>query len=82
MLAARFAGRPIFVRELLPQDLKIEIAQLTRIEAMRAATFLAGVVGQGHARQMDPQRARHGNVSSAAIVQNPSMLLLGFGRAW
>jgi uncharacterized protein (DUF2252 family) len=54
MLAARFASRPIFVRELLPQDLKIEIAQLTRIEAMKAATFLAGVVGQAHARQMDP----------------------------
>ena len=53
MLAAQFASRPIFVRELLPQDLKLEIAQLTRVEAMRAATFLARVVGKAHARQMD-----------------------------
>jgi uncharacterized protein (DUF2252 family) len=53
MLAAQFANRPVFVRELLPQDLKLEIAQLTRVEAMKAATFLAGVVGQAHARQMD-----------------------------
>jgi uncharacterized protein (DUF2252 family) len=53
MLAAQFARRPIFVRELLPQDLKVEISQLTRIEAMRAANFLASVVGKAHARQMD-----------------------------
>jgi uncharacterized protein (DUF2252 family) len=53
MLAAQLGSRPIFVRELLPQDLKLEIAQLTCAEAMRAAMFLAGVVGKAHARQMD-----------------------------
>jgi uncharacterized protein (DUF2252 family) len=53
MLAAQLGDRPIFVRELLPQDLKLEIARLTRAEAMRAAMFLAGVVGRAHARQMD-----------------------------
>jgi uncharacterized protein (DUF2252 family) len=53
MLAAQLGSRPIFVRELLPQDLKLEIAQLTRAAAMRAAMFLAGVVGKAHARQMD-----------------------------
>src|SRR5580704_1668366 len=53
MLAAQLGNRPVFVRELLPQDLKLEIAQLTRAEAMRAAMFLAGVVGTAHARQMD-----------------------------
>jgi uncharacterized protein (DUF2252 family) len=53
MLATQFAGRPIFVRELLPQDLKLEINQLKRVEAMRAANFLAAVVGKAHARQMD-----------------------------
>jgi uncharacterized protein (DUF2252 family) len=53
MLATQFAGRPIFVRELLPQDLKLEINQLKRVEAMRAANFLASVVGKAHARQMD-----------------------------
>jgi uncharacterized protein (DUF2252 family) len=53
MLATRLLGRPIVVRELLPQDLKLEIDQMTRIEAMEVARFLAGVVGTAHARQMD-----------------------------
>jgi uncharacterized protein (DUF2252 family) len=41
------------IRELLPQDLKIEIDRLTTKQAMNAASFLAGVVGKAHARQMD-----------------------------
>jgi uncharacterized protein (DUF2252 family) len=53
MRAERLLDKSVFVRELLPQDLKIEIAQLTREEAMRTARFLAGVVGRAHARQMD-----------------------------
>ena len=43
----------MFVRELLPQDLKLEIERLNRDEATAAARFLAGVVGRAHARQMD-----------------------------
>src|SRR3984893_14871334 len=53
MRAERFLNKSIVVRELLPQDLKIELAELTRDEAMRAACFLASVVGRAHARQMD-----------------------------
>jgi uncharacterized protein (DUF2252 family) len=53
MRAARFLNRSVFMRELLPQDLKLEIDQLTRAEAVNAARFLAGVVGAAHARQMD-----------------------------
>lgn len=53
MRASRFLDRPVFVRELLPQDLKVEINQLTREEAMKVARFLALVVGKAHARQMD-----------------------------
>jgi uncharacterized protein (DUF2252 family) len=53
MLAARFLDRAVFLRELLPQDLQLEIEQLTREEATKAARFLAAVVGQAHARQMD-----------------------------
>jgi uncharacterized protein (DUF2252 family) len=37
----------------MPQDLKLEIDQLTRQEAVAAASYLAGVVGKAHARQMD-----------------------------
>jgi uncharacterized protein (DUF2252 family) len=53
MVASQLAKRPVFIRELLPQDLKIEISQLTTQEAMTAASFLAGIVGKAHARQMD-----------------------------
>lgn len=53
MLSAQLCGRPVFVREPLPQDLKLEIDQLTVNEAMLAARFLASVIGKAHARQMD-----------------------------
>ncbi|MBS7810566.1 DUF2252 family protein [Roseococcus pinisoli] len=53
MLPARLLGRSVFVRELLPQDLKLEIERLTQAEATEVAQFLAEVVGRGHARQMD-----------------------------
>jgi uncharacterized protein (DUF2252 family) len=53
MVAGRVAGRSVFIRELLPQDLKIEIDRLTVEDAMKAASFLAGVVGKAHVRQMD-----------------------------
>ena len=57
MRAARLLGRAVFVRELLPQDLKLELEVLSRDEATEMATYLAGVVGRAHARQMgDAQR--------------------------
>jgi uncharacterized protein (DUF2252 family) len=53
MRAARLVERAVVLRELLPQDMKLTIEQLTRDEAMKAARFLALVVGKAHARQMD-----------------------------
>jgi uncharacterized protein (DUF2252 family) len=53
MVAARFMGRDIFLRELMPQDLKLELDKLTCNEAVLAARFLASVVGKAHGRQMD-----------------------------
>ncbi len=53
MLAARLLGKPVVLRELLPQDLKLEVDQFSRSEATRAARYLANVVGRAHARQMD-----------------------------
>jgi uncharacterized protein (DUF2252 family) len=52
MLAARLLDKGVFIRELLPQDLKLEIEQLTRDEAIELAEFLARVVGRAHARQL------------------------------
>jgi uncharacterized protein (DUF2252 family) len=53
MVAEPLMEQSVFVRELLPQDLKLEIDQLTRAEAMKAAHFLALVVGKAHSGQMD-----------------------------
>jgi uncharacterized protein (DUF2252 family) len=53
MIARRFMDRGVFVRELMPQDLKLEIDQLTVAEAVRTASYLAYVVGKAHASQMD-----------------------------
>jgi len=53
MLSQRFMDRGVFIRELMPQDLKLEIDQLSMEEAVRTASYLAYVVGQAHAAQMD-----------------------------
>lgn len=52
MVAAKVLGKAVFVRELLPQDLKLEIERLSVDEALDVAEFLAHVVGRAHARQM------------------------------
>lgn len=53
MLPAKLLGRSVVMRELLPQDLKLEMESLTVEEAVAAARHLAFVVGLAHARQMD-----------------------------
>jgi uncharacterized protein (DUF2252 family) len=53
MRAATLLDSQVFVRELLPQDLKLDINRMGRKQAMRVARFLASVVGRAHARQMD-----------------------------
>ena len=52
MLPARLLRRPVVLRELTPQDLKLEFDLLTQADAARAARYLAAVVGRSHARQM------------------------------
>ncbi len=53
MAAVDVLDRPMILRELAPQDLKLEIDQFSRGEAVQAARYLAYVVGRAHARQMD-----------------------------
>jgi uncharacterized protein (DUF2252 family) len=48
----------VFIRELRPQDLKLELAHLDAEETLCVARFLAGVVGRAHARQMGPDDRR------------------------
>lgn len=59
MIAAKLGRRSVFLRELAPQDLKLEVDQFTQGQAVKAARYLAAVVGKAHARQMDKdQRAK------------------------
>ena len=53
MIAQRFLEHGVFIRELLPQDLKLELDQMSIEEAIRMSSYLAYVVGCAHARQMD-----------------------------
>ncbi len=52
------SGRSVFVRELTPQDLQLELNQLDAGEATKVSAYLAAVVGKGHSRQMNPDQRR------------------------
>jgi uncharacterized protein (DUF2252 family) len=72
MVATRIAGRPVFIRELRPQDLKFELEEITQDQAIQTARFLAGVVGRAHARQMDiPTRKKWLSTLKKQQAQNP-----------
>jgi uncharacterized protein (DUF2252 family) len=53
MRAVTLMEKSVFVRELLPQDLKIEMDSVTREEAIDVARYLAAILGKAHSRQMD-----------------------------
>ena len=57
MIHETILDKPVFIRELLPQDLKIELESITEVEAARVAHHLAGVLGIAHARQLTPEDA-------------------------
>ena len=79
MLPWRFRRTPVVLRELLPQDLKLEMDQLTREEAVGAARFLASVVGQAHASQM-PAKIRRKWLSD--LKRNRAQKLDAPSRLW
>jgi uncharacterized protein (DUF2252 family) len=58
MVAAKAFGRSLFIRELSPQDLKLEVDQFSNSQAVTASDYLAFVVGKAHARQMDDTTRR------------------------
>jgi uncharacterized protein (DUF2252 family) len=53
MVPGRLLDKPVVMRELMPQDLKIEVDRLAQSEAMALAAYLAAVVGRAHGRQLD-----------------------------
>jgi uncharacterized protein (DUF2252 family) len=78
MMAGKLLARSVVIRELMPQDLKLEIDQLSREEAVNSARYLAEVVGKAHARQMDAATRREFATSfkrrKAARIDAPSWL--------
>lgn len=46
MMAARIQGKTVFIRELRPQDLKIDLEQMDSVDAMDVASYLGNVVGR------------------------------------
>jgi uncharacterized protein (DUF2252 family) len=54
-LCGSLFGKPVVIRELMPQDLKVDIDRLTREEAVTVARYLAKVVARAHGRQMDSE---------------------------
>ncbi|WP_347558912.1 DUF2252 family protein [Robbsia sp. KACC 23696] len=59
MRASDLQDHSVILRELLPQDLKLEIEQIGETEARKVAHYLALVVGHAHARQMDAEARRN-----------------------
>ncbi|WP_081472785.1 DUF2252 family protein [Burkholderia ambifaria] len=58
MCAARLDGRSVVMRELMPQDLKLEAERLSEADAVKVARYLALVIGRAHAAQMDDATQR------------------------
>ncbi|WP_263381897.1 DUF2252 domain-containing protein [Granulicella arctica] len=79
MLATRFLQKPVVMRELMPQDLKLEMEQLTSEQAVAAARYLSGVVGKAHARQMDSSARK---AWAAELGRNQSKNLDAPGWMW
>lgn len=58
MVAARVMDKAVFVREIAPQDMKIDLGRLGAKELCEIGHYLGGVVGLAHARQMGEQEWR------------------------
>ena len=58
MMASRIQGKTVFVRELRPQDLKIDLEQMEPADAMDVARYLGNVVGRAHAAQLTREQRK------------------------
>jgi uncharacterized protein (DUF2252 family) len=75
MLATSVLGKSMVLRELLPQDIKLEIYKFSSGEATRAARYRVYVVGIAHARQMSAtDRARWAKVIAQGQSEYPARL--------
>jgi uncharacterized protein (DUF2252 family) len=58
MVAATMLDRSVFIRELLPQDLKVELERVSAKDARAVAFYLGMVLGRAHSRQLDGPNRR------------------------
>ena len=58
MMASRIQGKTVFIRELRPQDLKIDLEQMEPADAMEVARYLGNVVGRAHAAQLNREQRK------------------------
>ena len=67
MRSGKLLGKSVFIRELLPQDLKLEMERLTSEEATKTSRYLATVVGRAHSRQLsrDARKEWQGDLQKA-----------------
>ncbi len=78
MVAAKLDGVSVVVRELMPQDLKLEVDSLTPDQAVQVARYLSGVVGHAHARQIQSDADVLAQDVTAVLIEF-WMPRLGFG---
>jgi uncharacterized protein (DUF2252 family) len=78
MRADHLLGKSVFVRELLPQDIKLDVGHIRPKQTRRLATYLGHVVGRAHASQMDRSTrvawARELHCSRTRTMNAPSWL--------
>jgi uncharacterized protein (DUF2252 family) len=72
MAAGRLEDQAVTLRELAPQDLKIELSRTRPAEATALGRYLGGVVGEAHARQMSDADRR---LWDATLTQTRSKAL-------
>jgi uncharacterized protein (DUF2252 family) len=87
MMAVRLLGKAAVMRELMPQDLKLEAEALTHKRAMALAAYLGAVVGKAHGRQMtaadragwlsDLAKARTANLDAPSWLWSSVVDLIG-----
>lgn len=58
MVATHLLDHSVFVRELMPEDLKVELDTLSSEDGREVAYYLGSVVGRAHARQLDGDRRK------------------------
>ncbi len=58
MVAAELLDRSVFIRELLPQDLKVELDHISPADGRSVAYYLGMVVGRAHGRQLEDDERR------------------------